>query len=85
MSSLRFEMRPVEEKRKKGSLKKSMYDPILDQFIESGHNLAEITVEGKKPHNALQALIQRIKARGLEIEASTAGDFIYLERKPSST
>ena len=84
MSQLRFEMRPVEKKRAKSYLKKSIYDPIIDQFLESGYNLVEVTVEGRKPWSFRSALKTRIKARGLEIEVSTVGDCIYLEKKPIS-
>ena len=45
MSSIKFEMRPVQVKRVKMYTKKSVYDPIIDQFLESGHNLVEISVE----------------------------------------
>jgi len=85
VSQLRFEMKPVEKKREKGYIKKSIYDSMIDQFIKSGHNLVEITVEGRKPNSVATSLIKRIKVRGLEIEASTARGCIYLERKPSST
>ena len=85
MSQLRFEMKPVEKKREKKYLKKSIYDPIIDEFMESGHNLVEITVEGRKPWSFRSSLTKRIEARGLEIEVSSAGDFIYLERKPKAT
>jgi ribosomal protein S12 methylthiotransferase accessory factor YcaO len=50
---------------------------MIDQFIESGHNLAEITVEGRKPYSVVSSLIKRIEARGLEIEVSTAGGCVY--------
>lgn len=85
MSQIRFEMRPVEKKRGKSFLKKSIYDSLLDQFIESGHNLVEITIEGRKPYSFRSALMKRIAVRGLEIEVSTVGGYVYLERKPSST
>ena len=84
MGQLRFEMKPVEEKRGKEYRKKSIYDPIIDQFIESGHNLVEITVEGRKPYSFRSAITARIEGRELEIEVSTVGDCIYLEKKPSS-
>jgi len=85
VSQIRFEMRPVEKKRGKSYLKRSIYDSLLDQFIESGHNLVEVTIEGRKPGSFRSALVTRIETRGLEIEVSTAGGYVYLERKPNST
>ena len=85
MSELKYEMKPVENKRERIFLKKSIYDPILDEFIKSGNNLVEVTVEGKRPNQVASALLKRIEKRGLEIEVSTAGGCIYLERKPSAT
>ncbi len=58
---------------------KSIYDPIIDRFIELGHDLVEIGVEDKKPGYVAFQLRRRIKDRGLEIIASSIGDFVYLE------
>ena len=81
MSEIRFEMKPVEKKRVKMHQKRSIFDPILDQFIESGHNLVQITIEGKRPGYVGTMLNKRIKRRELDIVASWAQDFIYLEKK----
>ena len=42
-------MREVKEKRKKEIKRGSIYDPMIDQFLEAGHSLVEIEVEGKDP------------------------------------
>jgi len=81
MSVIKFEMRRVDEKRKKTYLKKSRYDPILDQFLESGEELVEISVEGKKPGYVITQLDRRIETRELDIITSTGGGFVYLEKK----
>jgi len=81
MSVIKFEMRKVDEKRKKTYLKKSRYDPILDQFLESGEELVEISVEGKKPGYVITQLDRRIETRELDIITSTGGGFVYLEKK----
>ena len=83
MSEIRFEMRPVEKKRKKLVGKKSKYDPIIDQFIAGGEKLVEITVEDKKANYVASQLNKRLGLRELEneIEASAAQDFVYLEKK----
>jgi len=81
MSEIRFEMRPVNEKREKKYMKGSIYDPIIDQFLESGQELVEISIEGKKPGYVVTQLERRIDTRRLDIIASRGGGFVYLERK----
>ena len=41
MSEIKFEMKQVTEKREKKSKKVSIYDPIIDKFLETGHDLVE--------------------------------------------
>ena len=81
MSEIQFEMRPVEEKRRKTYHKGSVYDPIIDQFLESGQELVEISIEGKRPSYVVTQLDRRIKTRELDIVASSGGGFVYLEKK----
>ncbi len=82
MSIIKFEMRQVDEKRKKTYLKVSRYDPIIDQFITSGEKLVEITVVDKKAPYVATQLKKRIGVRELqlEMEASAADGFVYLEK-----
>ncbi len=82
MSEIKFEMRQVDEKRRKTYLKVSRYDPIIDQFIASGEELVEITVENKKAPYVATQLKKRIDVRELqlEMEASAADGFVYLEK-----
>ena len=82
MSEIKFEMRRVDEKRRKTYLKVSRYDPIIDQFIASGEELVEISVEDKKAPYVATQLKKRIGLRELELEmeASAAGGFVYLEK-----
>ncbi|MBU0777891.1 hypothetical protein KKF82_06500 [Patescibacteria group bacterium] len=72
-------MNPVEVKRMKISTKKSLYDPMIDAFIKSGHNLVEISVEDKKASYVITQLTKRIEKRNLDIIASAAQNFVYLE------
>jgi len=83
MSVIKFEMRRVDEKHKKLSIKASRYDPIIDQFIAGGEELVEISVEDKKAPYIATQLKKRIGVRELqlEMEASAAGGFAYLEKK----
>lgn len=77
--SLPLEMeKPV--KRSRGS-NRSKYDPIIDRFIELGHDVVEIKVEGRNPNYVAFQLRKRIKDRALKIVASSKGGFVYLENK----
>ena len=76
--SISLEMgKPVKMLRGK---RRSKYDPIIDQFLEGGHDLVEIDVKGRKPIYVKSQLRRRIKDRKLEIATSSAGSFVYLER-----
>ena len=81
MSEIRYEMKPATKKREKIKRSRSIFDPLIDEFLESGQDLVEITVEDKKPGYMVTQLNQRIKRRGLDIEASHGGGFVYLEKK----
>ncbi|GAG35381.1 unnamed protein product, partial [marine sediment metagenome] len=61
--------------------KGSVYDPIIDQFLESGQELVEISIEGKRPGYVVTQLDRRINTRKLDIVASRGGGFVYLEKK----
>jgi hypothetical protein len=80
MSEIKFTMREVKEKREKKIKRGSIYDPMIDQFLEAGHDLVEIEVEGKKPDYVAGMLKKRIRARGLEIKATAVSDVVYLEK-----
>jgi len=84
MSEIKFQMRPVTEKRERKVRKRSIYDPLVDQFLESGHDLVEIEVEDKKPSYVAGMLKKRIQVRGLELKATAVSDVVYLEKNPSS-
>ena len=82
MSKISFEMKEVEKKREGKFQKRSIYDPIIDKFIESGHELVEISIEGKSASYISHQLKSRIEKRQLDILASAGGGFTYLEKKP---
>jgi len=81
MSEIKYEMKPVTEKRPKKKRIRSIFDPMIDAFISSGQELVEITVEDKKPSYMVTQLKKRIEKRELDIEVSHGGGFIYLEKK----
>jgi len=82
MSEISFEMREVDKKRKGKFQKRSIYDPILDKFLETGHDLVEVTIEGRSGSYISHQLKTRIEKRELDIIASSGGGFAYLEKKP---
>ena len=61
---------------------KDQYDRILDEFMDSGHRLVEMTVEGRRASNVKRMLSRRIGERGLEeqVKASRVDEWVYLER-----
>jgi len=61
---------------------KEEYDKILDQFMETGHNLVEMTVENRKANYVRNILRKRINERGLEeqVKASYVDEWVYLEK-----
>ena len=82
MSEIKFEMKEVEKKRIGSFQKRSIYDPMIDQFLEGGKELVEINVDGKSGTYIAHQLKTRIAKRQLDIVASAAGGYAYLEKKP---
>lgn len=84
-SQLKFELKPVEEKPRRKFIKKSKYDPIIDQFIESNKALVTVDVEGKNANYVRSKLDKRIELRGLQdkLEVSTISGVLYLEKVKS--
>ncbi|GAH70307.1 unnamed protein product, partial [marine sediment metagenome] len=82
-TEIKYDMKSVEKKRPKAKHIRSIFDPMIDAFIESGHTLVEIAIEDKKPGYMVTQLKNRIKRRELEIdiEVSHGGGFVYLEKK----
>ena len=70
----------LEEHRRYYSMED--YDQIIENFIESGHNLVEITVEDRAPSYMKKILENRIKERRMEekVEVSYVDKWLYLER-----
>jgi len=61
---------------------KEEYDRMIDQFMESGHRLVELTVENRTAIYVRNFLRSRISERGLEeqVEASRVNEWVYLEK-----
>ena len=82
MSEIRFELKPVAEKRKRGLKRRSKYAPILDRFMEGEHGVVKVEVENRNGTSIRTQLIKLIKKRGLKdrVKASVADGELYLEK-----
>ena len=82
MSEIRFELKPVAEKRRRGLRRESKYAPILDRFIGGEHDLVKVAVENRDANYMRVQLIKLIEARGLEdrVKASVANGELYWRR-----
>jgi hypothetical protein len=82
MNSVRFELKPLEEVPKGRRPGRSMYDPILEQFMESGHEIVQVTVEDKVLAAVRTTLAKRIEKKELEgkVEVGYRGGVLYLRK-----
>lgn len=82
MSVITFNLLPVAKKPHRRFRKGSKYDPIIDSFLESEHEIVTATVPGKDANYVRLQLKKRIDARDLEnqIEVSVVNNIIYLEK-----
>ena len=72
-------MKPVTDKRIKTS--RSIFDPLIDEFLSSGQDLVEVTVENRTASYMKSQLKKRIEKRELDIEVSPGYGVIYMEKK----
>jgi len=84
MSNIDFNLEPVNKKPSRRYRKGSKYDPIIDQFLTSGMDLAQIEVEDIGANYLRAQLKKRIEARELEndVLVSVVNNISYLEREP---
>ncbi len=81
MSSIRFNLQPVDEKPSRKYRKGSKYDPILDAFISGEANLVQVTIEGKDANYLRTQLNKRIEARAQSnVKVSVVNNVAYLEK-----
>ena len=83
MSDVKFDLKPVEKKPSRKYRKGSKYDPIIDSFLESEHDLVKVEVSGKDANYLRTQLKKRIDARDLQskMEVSVVNNIAYLEKK----
>lgn len=82
MSGLKYTLKPVESKPRRGYRRGSKYDPIIDAFLESEEDIVEVEVEGKDPNYVRMQLNKRIEVRELrdKVRTSVINNVLYLER-----
>ena len=83
MSEVKFDLMPVQKKPSRKYRKGSKYDPIIDSFLESNHDLVKVEVPGKDANYLRTQLKKRIDARDLQdkTEVSVVNNIAYLEKK----
>lgn len=83
MSDVKFDLQPVQKKPSRKYRKGSKYDPIIDSFQESTHDLVKVEVPEKDANYLRTQLKKRIDARDLQskIEVSVVNNIAYLEKK----
>ena len=82
LSEVKFDLQPVSRKPSRKYRKGSKYDPILDSFMSSEHNLVKVEVENKDANYLRTQLNKRIEARdiGDKIKVSVVNNVAYLEK-----
>jgi hypothetical protein len=83
LSDVKFDLKPVEKKPSRKYRKGSKYDPIIDSFMESEHDLVKVEVPDKDANYLRTQLKKRIDARDLQsdVEVSVVNNIAYLEKK----
>jgi hypothetical protein len=83
MSEIKFELEPVAEKPSRKYRTGSKYDPMIDKFLNSAHELVKVEVPDKDANYLRTQLKKRIDARVLNnnLEVSVVNNVAYLEKK----
>ena len=83
MSDVKFDLKPVSKKPSRKYRKGSKYDPIIDSFMKSEHELVKVEVPEKDANYLRTQLNKRIDARDLQnsVEVSVVNNIAYLEKK----
>ncbi len=85
MSDIRFNIQPVEEKpdRKKHPYRTgSKYEPIIDAFMESKHDLVRVEGTGIEANYLSGQLKKVITVKDIDsVQVSVRNKEVYLEKK----
>lgn len=76
-----FTFKPVKSKPERKYRKGSKYDPVIQGFLDSKHDLVQVDVPGKTANYMRTQLVKRIEAKKLsnKIKVSVVNDVCYLE------
>jgi hypothetical protein len=82
MGEMRFELKPVDERPKRGFKRGSKYDPIIDRFLMENHDLVKVEVKDKDAGYIRYYLNRLIISRGMNdrVKASVMDGGLYLEK-----
>lgn len=82
MNEVKFDLKPVAKKPSRKYRKGSKYDPILDSFLESEHELVKVEVRNKDANYLRTQLNKRIEVRDIEdkVKVSVVNNVAYLEK-----
>ncbi len=79
MSKILYEMKPVTVKSIKVS--RSIFDPIIDEFMRSEDKLVELTATDKSPSYMKTSLLKRLDRREIaNVEVTLGYGVVYLEK-----
>jgi len=83
MSEIDYNFTPVEDKPSRKYIKRSKYDPIVDEFLEMDEDLVKVHVEEKEANYLRTQIKKRIDRRNLEeeLDASVVNGICYMEKK----
>jgi hypothetical protein len=78
---INFSVEPVDEKPKHTGRgrKGSKYAPIIEAFLDSGHELVRVDGTGKQANPLAMILKRIIKKRGDSIKVTVRNNEVYLE------
>ncbi len=82
MGEVRFELKPVDERPKRGFKRRSKYDPIIDRFLMEKHDLVRVEAENRNSNYMRINLNRLIISRGMKdrVKASVVDGGLYLEK-----
>ena len=80
--SIDFTVEPIDEKPKRAGWgrKGSKYTPIIEAFLDSGHELVRVDGTGKEANSLALTLKKLINKRGDSVKVSVRNGKVYLEK-----
>jgi len=85
MSDISFNIQPVEEKperKNRTTRRKSKYEPIIDAFLDSGHNLVRVEATDLDANYLRGQLLKVLDQKEVDsVEVSVRNKEVYLEKR----